>query len=108
MVFTNVFNPRAHVERKDEYRETRIKKGATLGANSTIVCGNTIGRFAFIGAGAVVTKDVPDFALVYGNPARQAAWVCACGVKLDSRQNHIRCEECGAEYILEHNLLREK
>ena len=84
MVFTNVFNPRSHVRRMDEIRPTRVKKGASLGANSTIVCGVTIGQYAFVGAGAVVTKDVPDHALVVGNPARQTGWICMCGEKLDS------------------------
>ena len=83
MVFTNVINPRSHIQRKDEYRETRVKRGASIGANSTIVCGVTLGKYCFIGAGAVVTRDVPDYALVYGNPARQRGWVCWCGVRLD-------------------------
>src|ERR1700754_2374154 len=82
MVFTNVINPRSHVSRKDEYRETLVKRGASIGANVTVVCGHTIGRYAFIGAGAVVTKDVPDYALIIGNPGRIAGWVCECGVKL--------------------------
>src|SRR6185503_2945019 len=82
MVFTNVINPRSHVPRKDEYRPTLVRRGASLGANSTIVCGHTIGRYAFVGAGAVVTKDVPDYALVVGNPGRVAGWMCDCGVKL--------------------------
>src|SRR3954462_8545767 len=84
MVFTNVVNPRSHVSRKDEYRQTLVKRGATLGANSTIVCGYTIGRFAFVGAGTVVTRDVPDYALVVGNPGRITGWMCACGMKLSS------------------------
>ena len=79
MVFTNVINPRSHVNRKSEYRRTLVKRGASLGANSTIVCGTTIGEFAFVGAGAVVTKDVPAYALVVGIPARQIGWVCECG-----------------------------
>ena len=83
MVFTNVYNPRALVERKDEYRDTLVCKGATLGANCTIVCGVTIGAYAFIGAGAVVQKDVPDFALMVGVPARQIGWMSAHGEKLD-------------------------
>jgi dTDP-4-amino-4,6-dideoxygalactose transaminase/acetyltransferase-like isoleucine patch superfamily enzyme len=83
MVFTNVFNPRSHVRRMDEVRPTRVKKGASLGANCTIVCGVTIGKYAFVGAGAVVTKDVPDHALVVGNPAKQTGWICMCGEKLD-------------------------
>jgi UDP-2-acetamido-3-amino-2,3-dideoxy-glucuronate N-acetyltransferase len=101
MVFTNVVNPRSHVSRKDEYRRTMVKRGASLGANSTIVCGHTIGRFAFIGAGAVVTKDVPDFALIVGNPGRLAGWMCACGVKLASGAQvppGVTCKSCGARY----------
>src|SRR5205085_1653628 len=82
MVFTNVVNPRSHMSRKTEYRETIVRRGASLGANSTILCGHTIGRYAFIGAGAVVTADVPDYALVVGNPARVVGWMCHCGVKL--------------------------
>jgi UDP-2-acetamido-3-amino-2,3-dideoxy-glucuronate N-acetyltransferase len=82
MVFTNVVNPRSRVPRRDEFRQTLVRRGASLGANSTIVCGHTIGRSAFVGAGAVVTRDVPDHALVVGNPARVAGWVCDCGVKL--------------------------
>lgn len=81
-VFTNVVNPRSHISRKNEYRKTLVMKGATIGANATIVCGHNIGRYALVGAGAVVTKDIPDFALVVGNPARIAGWVCKCGVKL--------------------------
>src|SRR5688572_30613010 len=82
MVFTNVATPRSHVSRKHEYQSTVVGRGATIGANATIVCGHTIGRFAFIGAGAVVTRDVPDHALVVGNPARVTGWMCACGLKL--------------------------
>ena len=84
MVFTNVINPRSHVSRKHEYQADARRRGATLGANSTIVCGHTIGRYAFVGAGAVVTSDVPDYALVVGNPARIAGWMCECGVRLPS------------------------
>jgi UDP-2-acetamido-3-amino-2,3-dideoxy-glucuronate N-acetyltransferase len=83
MVFTNVINPRSHVERKHEYRPTVVRRGASIGANATIVCGVTLGRYCFVGAGAVVTRDVPDHALVVGNPARQRGWVCACGEGLD-------------------------
>jgi UDP-2-acetamido-3-amino-2,3-dideoxy-glucuronate N-acetyltransferase len=101
VVFTNVVNPRSHVPRRHEYRETLVKRGATLGANSTIVCGHTIGRFAFIGAGAVVTRDVPDYALVIGNPARVKGWVCECGVKLavlPTAGSTARCGSCGLAY----------
>jgi UDP-2-acetamido-3-amino-2,3-dideoxy-glucuronate N-acetyltransferase len=83
MVFTNVINPRSAINRKNEYAKTYIGKGATIGANSTIVCGNNIGKFAFIGAGAVVTRNVPDYALVVGNPARQTGWMCESGYKLN-------------------------
>jgi UDP-2-acetamido-3-amino-2,3-dideoxy-glucuronate N-acetyltransferase len=82
MVFTNVVNPRSHVSRKHEFRGTLVKKGATIGANATIVCGNNLGRYSFVGAGAVVTSGVPDHALVLGNPARQTGWMCECGEKL--------------------------
>ena len=95
MVFTNVFNPRANIRRMDEARPTLVKDGATLGANCTIICGHTIGRYAFVGAGAVVTKDVPDHAMVTGNPARISGWVCACGEKLDAE---LKCRACGAGY----------
>src|SRR6266699_1896836 len=81
-VFTNVMNPRSHVSRKHEYRPTLVKRGATIGANATVVCGHTIGRYAFIGAAAVVTKNVPDYALVVGNPGRVTGWMCECGAKL--------------------------
>ncbi len=101
MVFTNVVNPRSHVSRRDEYRQTRVGRGATLGANSTVVCGHAIGRYAFIGAGAVVTRDVPDYALVVGNPARLVGWMCECGVKLSAAHVTgpvLRCDACGASY----------
>jgi len=101
MVFTNVVNPRSHVSRKDEYKTTLVKKGASLGANSTIVCGHTVGRFAFIGAGAVVTRDVPDYALVVGNPGRISGWMCSCGVKLaagGSPPAQATCQACGTSY----------
>ena len=94
-VFTNVINPRSEVERKDEYRRTLIKKGASIGANATIICGNTIGSYAFVGAGAVVTKDVPDNAIVVGNPAEVTGWMCSCGEKLD-KEGH--CDVCGNRY----------
>lgn len=95
MVFTNVFNPRANISRMDELRPTLVKKGATLGANSTIVCGITIGEHALIGAGAVVTRDVKPNALMMGNPARRKGWICDCGVKLD---DSLSCHACGAKY----------
>ncbi|MBD5083559.1 MAG: N-acetyltransferase [Clostridiales bacterium] len=95
MVFTNVFNPRAHIRRMDEARPTLVKRGATLGANCTIVCGVTVGSYAFVGAGAVVTRDVPAHALVFGNPARRHGWVCQCGEKLDKT---LRCAACGRHY----------
>ena len=101
MVFTNVINPRSHVSRKDEYRKTLVKRGASLGANCTVVCGYTVGAFAFIGAGTVVTKDVPDYALLVGNPGRIAGWMCQCGIKLASRPNppaSATCAGCGSVY----------
>lgn len=101
MVFTNVVNPRSHVPRKDEYQQTLVRQGASLGANCTVLCGHTIGAFAFIGAGAVVTKDVPDFALLIGNPGRVVGWMCRCGIKLAQGQAvppEARCEACGATY----------
>ena len=99
MVFTNVFNPRAFIERKHEYRKTLLKRGCTIGANATIVCGSTIGEYALVGAGAVVTKDVPAYALVYGNPGRIRGWVCKCGVKLVPDQSgKAVCPECAARY----------
>ena len=103
MVFTNVNTPRSEIVRRGEYQETRIKRGATIGANATIVCGNTIGEYALIGAGAVVTKDVRPYALVYGNPARQAGWACRCGVKLDAVAGAptIECSACRARYELQ-------
>lgn len=98
-VFTNVMNPRSHVSRKNEYLTTLVKEGATIGANATIVCGNTIGRYSFIGAGSVVTRDVPDHALAYGNPARVHGWACQCGEKLDFGDGaEARCARCGEVY----------
>jgi len=102
MVLTNVINPRSHINRKSEYKTTLIKKGASIGANATIVCGHTLGSYCFIGAGSVVTKDIPDFALVYGNPARQIGWVCQCGNKLTfSGPKDLEtayCSDCGSHY----------
>jgi len=96
-VFTNVVNPRSRVPRKHEFRPTLVREGATLGANCTVVCGHTVGRGAFVGAGAVVTKDVPDFALVTGVPARRTGWMCACGVRLKGSARPS-CPDCGARY----------
>ncbi|HEY6085665.1 MAG TPA: DapH/DapD/GlmU-related protein, partial [Nitrospira sp.] len=95
MVFTNVFNPRSEIPRMDELRRTLVKQGATIGANSTILCGITIGRYALIGAGAVVTKDVPDHALVVGNPARVTGWMCSCGIKMLLKGEKGTCPSCG-------------
>lgn len=100
MVFTNVINPRAFIERKNEFKTTLVKEGATIGANATIVCGNTIGRYAFIGAGSVVARDIPDYALVVGNPARQIGWVCKCGITLDTSKKMIECDACGQQFVL--------
>ena len=98
MVFTNVINPRSHISRKNEFQNTLVKKGATIGANSTIVCGNTIGKYAFIGAGAVVTKDVPNHALVLGNPARISGWVCECCNRLYFHNDVSTCSSCNKQY----------
>ena len=92
MVFTNIYNPRAEIRKMDQVRPTLVKQGATLGANSTIVCGTTIGRYAFVGAGAVVNKNVPDHALVVGNPAKQIGWVCTCGERLSDDLECLACE----------------
>jgi UDP-2-acetamido-3-amino-2,3-dideoxy-glucuronate N-acetyltransferase len=98
MVFTNVINPRSHVSRKDEYRRTLVKRGASIGANATVLCGTTLGEYCFVGAGAVVTKDVPAYAIVTGVPARRTGWVCACGVTLRGTGTLV-CGECGSRYI---------
>ena len=108
MVFTNVINPRSHVNRQNDYKTTLVKQGASIGANATIVCGNTIGRFAFIGAGAVVTKDIPDYALVVGNPARQIGWICECGERLETKNKNSVCDACGKEYLKVGNRLKNK
>jgi UDP-2-acetamido-3-amino-2,3-dideoxy-glucuronate N-acetyltransferase len=104
MVFTNVTNPRSHVSRKDEFRKTLVKRGASIGANATVVCGHTIGRYAFIGAGAVVTHDVPDYAMVVGNPGRVIGWMCKCGVRLNlsrdpSSTERATCGACATTYM---------
>lgn len=106
MVFTNVNNPRSAVNRRSQYEKTLVKKGASIGANATIVCGNTIGKFAFIGAGAVVTKDVPDYALVIGNPARQTGWISEYGNKLIFDQTGTAiCEESKEKYRLNNGVV---
>ena len=97
-VFTNVISPRSHISRKREFRSTLVKKGATIGASATIICGNTIGSYAFVGAGSIVTKDVDDYALVYGTPAKIQGWVCQCGTKLDFTATKGKCRICGEEY----------
>jgi UDP-2-acetamido-3-amino-2,3-dideoxy-glucuronate N-acetyltransferase len=102
-VFTNVYNPRAFVERKKEFKETLVKKGATIGANATIVCGITIGTYALIGAGAVVKNDVPDYAVVAGVPAKIKGWACNCGVPLEFSDNKAQCSNCLREYTLDNN-----
>lgn len=103
MVFTNVKNPRSHVNRRGEYLSTLVKKGATIGANATVVCGVTLGRYSFIGAGAVVTKDVPDHGLVMGNPGRLRGWMCQCGEKLKfseyQKKGMAECDHCRTQYI---------
>ena len=111
MVFTNVINPRSHVSRKNEYRRTLVRRGTSIGANATIVCGATLGEYSFVGAGAVVAKDVKPYALVVGVPARQIGWVCQCGERLvsaaDASANEtlgpvqLTCEACGCAYGLE-------
>lgn len=100
MVFTNVINPRSHIVRRHEFKKTLVRRGATLGANSTIVCGTTIGEYAFVAAGATVTRDVPDYALMMGVPARQVGWMCQCGIRLTDVANPI-CEQCGTAYSLD-------
>jgi len=101
MVFTNVSNPRSHIIRRNEYQRTLVKQGASIGANAVIVCGHNIGRYAFIGAGAVVTKEVPDYALVVGNPGRIVGWMCQCGIKLKFEEQHTaKCSACGKEYTM--------
>ncbi len=110
MVFTNVINPRSHVERKSEYKKTLVKRGASLGANSTIICGITIGAYAFIGAGSVVSRDVPDYALVFGSPAKLRGWVCACGIKIEfgakSPEAKAQCPACGVQYVKHDEIVR--
>ena len=104
MVFTNVKLPRANVSRKDEFAPTRVKRGATIGANATVVCGATLGRYCFVAAGAVVTRDVRDFALVAGNPAKAIGWVCRCGERLG---DVLKCGRCEATYRIDESQLVE-
>lgn len=100
MVFTNVYNPRSAINRKNEYRATVVRRGATLGANCTVVCGTTIGEHAFIGAGAVVNRDVPPHALMLGVPARRRGWMCLCGQQL-AGSGTVRCTGCGTPYLID-------
>ncbi len=105
-VFTNVYNPRAFIERKNEFLPTRVKKGATLGANATVVCGITIGRYAVIGAGAVVKSDVPDYAVIVGVPGVQKGWACKCGVPLKKKQRtSLVCTNCQSAYKVQNKKL---
>lgn len=107
MVFTNVMNPRSAVNRRDQYLETKVGTGASIGANATIVCGNPIGKFAFIGAGAVVTKEVPDYALLVGNPAKQIGWMSEFGHRLEfGNNNRAICPESKDEYLIEDNRVK--
>ena len=108
MVFTNVINPRSEIVRKSEYRPTLVRQGATLGANSTIVCGHTVGRYAFVAAGAVVTGNVADYALVAGVPARQIGWMCRCAVgRLDFHEGTASCPACGKRYTISEGVVKE-
>lgn len=107
MVFTNVINPRSAVNRRDQYAKTNVGKGASIGANATIVCGHDIGAYAFIGAGSVVTKTVPEFALVVGNPARQIGWISEYGHRLEfDPEGKAICPESGQQYVLENNSVK--
>ena len=108
-VFTNVINPRSHVSRKDEYATTLVKRGASIGANATIVCGVTLGKYCFVGAGSVVTRDVPDYTMVYGSPARISGWVCNCGVKLTTpaAEGISTCAACARRYKKVENVITE-
>ena len=107
-VFTNVINPRSAIIRKDEYKKTIVRRGATIGANATIICGIDIGKYSFIGAGAVVTKDVPDYSLVVGNPAKAVGYVCQCGNRLKGANNKYRCTTCNKEYERTDGILKAK
>jgi UDP-2-acetamido-3-amino-2,3-dideoxy-glucuronate N-acetyltransferase len=105
-VFTNVLNPRSHVSRKHEYQPTLVRRGASIGANATVVCGVTLGEYCFIGAGAVVTTDVPAFGLMLGVPARRVGWMCQCGVRVKVVNGSAKCPICGAGYREENAVLR--
>jgi UDP-2-acetamido-3-amino-2,3-dideoxy-glucuronate N-acetyltransferase len=105
-VFTNVVNPRSHVSRKSEYQKTLVRRGASIGANATILCGVTLGEYSFVGAGAVVRSDVPAFALMVGVPARRVGWMCQCGVRLQVREGRATCAACGAGYQETNGALR--
>ena len=105
-VFTNVVNPRSHVSRKSEYQQTMVRRGCSIGANATILCGVTLGEYSFIGAGAVVRSDVPAFALMVGVPARRVGWMCQCGLRLQVRDGQAACTGCGATYRETDGLLR--
>ncbi|MEE2821829.1 MAG: DapH/DapD/GlmU-related protein [Acidobacteriota bacterium] len=102
-VFTNVLNPRSHIERKNEYKDTLVKRGASIGANTTLVCGVTLGQYVFVGAGSVITHNIPDYSLVYGNPATMKGWMCRCGIKLhfeqDENEEKATCNACDCEYL---------
>ncbi|HXQ28966.1 MAG TPA: DapH/DapD/GlmU-related protein [Gemmatimonadales bacterium] len=104
-VFTNVLTPRSHVSRKAEYQKTLVKRGATIGANATVVCGITLGEYAFVGAGAVVTKDVPPYALMVGVPAHRIGWMCQCGERLP-KGDEVRCARCGSQYAVSRDAVR--
>jgi UDP-2-acetamido-3-amino-2,3-dideoxy-glucuronate N-acetyltransferase len=101
MVFTNVSTPRSHVSRRGAYERTLVKRGASIGANATIVCGVTLGEYSFVGAGAVVSRDIPAYALMLGVPARRVGWMCHCGERLPDDENELRCDFCGSTYELE-------
>ncbi|MCK5305571.1 MAG: N-acetyltransferase [Candidatus Omnitrophica bacterium] len=106
MVFTNIINPRSAYPRNtsDSYMKTLVKEGASIGANATIICGNTIGKYAFVGAGSVVTKDVPDYALVFGSPAGIKGWMCRCGEKLHFKKNIAHCKICEKSFVLKNRI----
>lgn len=105
-VFTNVTNPRSLINRKNEYKATLIKEGASVGANATIICGHTVGKFALIGAGSVITKDVKDYELIIGNPGKRIGWVCQCGERIAVNNGEAACKACNTKYILEKENLK--